>query len=100
MNLDFDPAALAELQQAAEWYEAHKSELRRAFLSEVLASLDRIIEHPRAWQQLGGDVRQFRLNRFPYGIVYELHDDRIMVLAIAHLHRKPGYWKRRRTKGD
>jgi plasmid stabilization system protein ParE len=97
--LDFDPAALAELEQAAEWYDAQRHELRREFLAEVLAGLDRIRELPKAWQLLGRSVRRFRLSRFPYGIVYQVHDDRILIVAIAHLHRKPGYWKRRLTKG-
>jgi plasmid stabilization system protein ParE len=99
MILDFDPAALAELEQAAEWYDAQGSKLRREFLAEVLAGLDRIIERPRAWQPLGRGLRRFRLSRFPYGIAYEVNDERILIIAIAHLHRKPGYWKRRLTKG-
>lgn len=99
MILHFDPAAFAELEQAAEGYEAQRSELRRQFVAEVRAGLGQILEHPRAWQPLGRSVRRYRLSRFPYGIVYEVHDDQILVVAIAHLHRKPGYWKRRLTEG-
>jgi hypothetical protein len=48
MILRFDPAALAELEQAAEWYEVQRHELGREFVAEVLAGLGKIGERPRA----------------------------------------------------
>jgi hypothetical protein len=40
-------------------------------------------------------MRQHRLNRFPYGIVYQVREDEIAILAVAHLHRRPRYWRDR-----
>jgi hypothetical protein len=33
--------------------------------------------------------------RFPFGVVYEIESENISVIAIMHLRRRPGYWKRR-----
>lgn len=99
MNVRFDPAATAELEEAAQWYEAQRVALRQEFLAEFQIGIQQITERPRAWQCVGPDVRRYRLGRFPYGIVYMLGDDRIIVvLAIAHLRRKLGYWKPRLKK--
>lgn len=36
------------------------------------------------------------LKRFPYGIIYAQLDERILILAVAHAKRSPGYWESRR----
>ena len=95
MILDFHPAAVVELEQAADWYQAYRSELMREFVDEVHSAFQKILEHPRAWQSLGSSIRQFRLHRFPYAVVYDVSGEQILVLAIAHLHRKPGCWRER-----
>jgi toxin ParE1/3/4 len=48
-----------------------------------------------AWPILEGDVRRCLVNRFPYGVLYSVESDRVYVLALMHLHRRPGYWKDR-----
>ena len=33
--------------------------------------------------------------RYPYGVIYTCVGRDVLVLAIAHLHRRPGYWRDR-----
>jgi toxin ParE2 len=63
-----------------------------------MAAADRIVRYPDAWQPLGEDIRRYRLSRFPYGVIYAIESGDIVVLAIAHLHRKPDYWRDRLQK--
>ena len=95
MRVRILPAAQAEIEDAAEWYEAARKGLAARFLDEFDAGLLRIAEHPNAWHPLSPRVRRYRLNRFPDGIIYHLRDDVIVVVAVAHLHRRPGYWHHR-----
>ena len=44
---------------------------------------------------VGEGVRRCRMNRFPYGLIYAVDNGDILVLAVAHLHREPGYWRDR-----
>lgn len=88
-------AAEIELDQAVRWYEAQAPRLGDAFLVEVLSAADRIALYPEAWQSLDEGVRRCRLSRFPYGLVYAIEDGDILVLAVAHLHREPDYWRDR-----
>ncbi len=56
----------------------------------------RVFSHPYVWPVLGsGDIRRCLTNHFPYGIIYCIEADEILILAVMHLHRKPGYWKER-----
>lgn len=66
-----------------------------AFLMETLHAFDLIEHHPDAWHPLSPSARRCRLRRFPYGVVYARVEDDILVLAVAHLHRRPGYWRDR-----
>jgi hypothetical protein len=84
-----------ELDDAIRWYDAQALGLGDAFLVEVLAAVHRITHYPRAWHLLGDGVRRCRLTRFPYGLIYTIDDTDILVLAVAHLHRQPDYWRDR-----
>jgi len=88
------PAA-AELDEAVAWYAAQAPGLERRFIDEVRAARKRIADHPHAWHPLGAGVRRFRLGGFPYGLIYVVEGEEIVVLAVAHLHSKPNYWRSR-----
>lgn len=62
---------------------------------EDLRSIELIPRHPSGWHPLTPEIRRCRLRRFPYGVVYTIESGEGHVLAIAHQHRKPGYWKDR-----
>ncbi len=95
MRVRILPAAKTEIEEAADWYEVAREGLAARFLDELDTGLRRIAEHPNAWHPLSPRVRRYRLNRFPYGIIYHLCEDEVLVVAIAHLHRHPGYWRHR-----
>jgi len=95
MTFDFHPEAEAELNEAVSFYEAAETQLGEEFLLEVFATIRTILSHPRAWPVLEGEVRRCLVNRFPYAVLYSIEPDRVFVLALMHLHRRPGYWKTR-----
>ncbi|MGH8618013.1 MAG: type II toxin-antitoxin system RelE/ParE family toxin [Burkholderiales bacterium] len=89
-----EPAA-EELDEAVAWYNAQVRGLGDTFLVEVLRVLSLVERYPRAWHPLGESTRRCRLSRFPYGVVYAVEPEEILVIALAHLHRRPGYWRER-----
>jgi len=44
---------------------------------------------------MGDDIRRALVHRFPYGVLYVLERDRLLIIAVMHLHRQPGYWQNR-----
>ena len=95
MKVRFLEIAEIELEEAVRWYAEQAPGLGDAFLIEVLATADRIMRYPEAWHPLGDNIRRCRLSRFPYGLIYTIASGDVLVLAVAHLHRRPGYWRDR-----
>jgi toxin ParE1/3/4 len=91
----FHPEAESEFVAAIGYYESCSDGLGLDFALEVHAAIQSICEHPRAWPVLENEVRRYQTRRFPYGILYNVENGLVFILAVMHLHRKPGYWKDR-----
>ena len=94
----FAPAAQAEFEAAAEWYESHSEGLGGKFTLAIDTVVNRIHESPSGFPIWDGD-RRFRraiVRRFPYILFYRETPDTIEVLAVAHAARDPGYWLKRK----
>ena len=98
MRLELHPEARAELRSAALWYDERRSGLGDEFIAEVSAALDRIGGAPEsypAWPRTraaGPLIRKATMQRFPYVIAFEKHEQQVLVLAVAHAKRRPLYW--------
>jgi hypothetical protein len=100
VRLEFTAIAELELDEAVAYYNGQQFGLGEEFAIEVSRAGDRILAHPHAWQQLEDGARRCRLNRFPYGLVYVVEDELILVLAVMFLRRDPTYWRDRLKKSD
>lgn len=92
MKIEFLEAAQTELDEAFNWYELQQVNLGIQFLTEFDAAIRRVIVYPKSYALLGSDIRRCLIKRFPYGILYGIDGDRIVIVAVAHLHRMPNYW--------
>jgi hypothetical protein len=90
-------AAREELTEAIAYYDAAKDSLGDEFLDEFVHATDRIRSWPEAWPKVSKRSRRCRFSRFPYGVIYEIRNEEILVIAVAHLARRPRYWKDPRT---
>lgn len=95
MKYGFHPLAEIELHEAADWYERELSGLGADFAEEFSRALTYLLEGPLRCRQIEPGVRRCLLKRFPYGIIYDVPADYLRIIAVAHLHRKPGYWRGR-----
>jgi plasmid stabilization system protein ParE len=88
------PPAAGQLRSAARFYEAQVPGLGHDFIQEVRATLVRIIQWPEAWQPLDVEIRRCRTHRFPYGIIYAMENNEVLVVSVMHLHRHPDSWRK------
>ena len=95
MRARFLLPARRELMDAIRYYNAQRVRLGDEFRDEVWDTLQRIKRFPGAWHPLSASIRRCQMNRFPYGPIYTESDDEILVLAVAHLHQAPDYWRSR-----
>ncbi len=81
--------------QAAKYYEMQAPRLGVDFLIEVERTADRIVEFPYAATKIRGEIRRKLFRRFPYAILYRAEPEEIVIIAVMHLRRRPGYWANR-----
>jgi len=87
--------ARRELREIVRYYNSQLPQLGEEFRDEAWETVRRIEEFPLAWHPLGGAIRRCQMQRFPYGIIYEPSEVEIVLIAVAHLHREPEYWRSR-----
>lgn len=94
----FHPEARAEMRESIEFYEARLDGLGLRFLSAVEQTTGWISTHPEAGAPLSGEFRKRIVPGFPYTIIYRAWEDYIYLVAVAHQHRRPGYWRDRSSR--
>lgn len=97
MKIRFLQPAEQELSEAVDYHEAQEPGLGFKLFEEIWAAIERIEQYPKAWQSVSQRARRCQTNRFSYGVIYQIREeeDEILIVAIAHLHRKPSYWRNR-----
>ena len=90
MKLAFHPEA-----EDTRFCERRSKGLGLDFLSAVEGTIARIRKFPDA-----GPIERARTRRrlapgFPFTVLYEVQRDRILIGAVMHQHRRPGYWVER-----
>lgn len=97
MRFRYLTPARHELDRQMEEYEEKIHGLGQGFLDEVEAAIGRVMENPAAWSPIETGIRRCLTRRFPYAVVYHYRENEseILIVAVAHTARKPGYWKGR-----
>jgi len=95
MKARFIFPANEELDEAVNYYNFQVPGLGNQFYKEVNQAIERIIKFPDAWTKVGKNTRRYLLRRFPYALLYSKENGKILILAVANLHRNPEYYKDR-----
>lgn len=95
MNYKFHPDALAEYREAALWYANREGSVAEKFVIAIEDAIQRIVEAPVRWRILEEDIRRCLAHVFPYAILYTIETDFILIVAVMHCSREPGYWRNR-----
>jgi len=94
-SVEFHPEAQGELISAAQFYERETEGLGLDFVATVQRAYERLPEFPGSGAPFGRRLRRLLVPKFPYGLVYRVEPERIYIVAVMHLHRRPGYWQSR-----
>ncbi len=95
MDIKFLAPAEDELLEAVAYYNTQSEGLGYEFAVEVKKTIERIVQYPEAWFPLSKRTRRCRTNRFPYGIIYQVRNNTVIIVAVMHLSRHPQTWKGR-----
>ena len=95
MTIRFTLIAEQEFRDAFDHYNLESASLGYDFADEVQNTLERIQSNPLAWTPLSTNSRRCLTKRFPFGIIYRIKEDTILINAVMHMHRDPVSWKKR-----
>src|SRR5690242_1404832 len=94
MNYRFSRAAEADLADAVAFYDAQRPGLGLRFAVEVGVALAAVVEAPTRWPETEPDFHRYRLDHFPYALIYRLlHRALLEVVAVHDLRSRPGSWR-------
>lgn len=94
-QLEYLDEALEEAEAAARWYAERSGSAAAGFADEIDAAIAAIEQNPNAWPPYDHGTRHYLLRRYPFSVVYRVESVRILIVAVAHGCRRPGYWKSR-----
>lgn len=89
------PEAEAEIDATATVYEAQQNGLGASFVAAVGRAVSFLRTYPEAGAPIGRSFRRVLVRRFPYAVVYRLDPEGAFILAVAHVRRRPDYWRHR-----
>ncbi|PIP39412.1 hypothetical protein COX18_10205 [Candidatus Desantisbacteria bacterium CG23_combo_of_CG06-09_8_20_14_all_40_23] len=95
MMINIHELAVKEFDEAIKWYEIQSKGLGKRFKKSVTDQLKKIKENPTWFLKETNNIYKAYVPKFPYKILFTSDKDRIVIWAIAHMHRKPWYWQSR-----
>jgi toxin ParE1/3/4 len=94
-RVEFDSGATEDVKAAVAWYRRRSNKAAVEFIEELNRATATIQEAPTRWAIQKNNTRRFSLWRFPFTVIFEEEDSRIVVWAVAHGSRRPDYWVKR-----
>ena len=95
LPVDYLPAARRDFDESFDWYAERSLSAALGFVDSVDAALSTISADSERFQAVDNVHRACPIKRFPFRIVYRVARDRIVVVAVAHAKRRPGFWRKR-----
>ena len=97
MIIRFLALAQQEVDDAVFWYSNQAKDLSYEFLDELDRAVRLVKSYSLAFPEIQPEIRRCLLARFPYAVIYGIDQQTIVVIAVSHLKRQPGYWADRIT---
>ena len=84
-----------EMTEAAVFYESRSARLGSEFLDDVQRAINRVSDYPYYGELIDLRFRRTLLHQFPFSLIYAVDETGIVIVAVAHHGRAPGYWRSR-----
>ncbi len=92
-SIEYLSGARADFDEAFDWYAERSVGAAIRFASAVEVALEAVVKDPDRFPRVSGGCAYCALRRYPFRIVFRNDPQRLVVVAIAHAKRRPGYWR-------
>lgn len=94
LNIEISKLAYNEIEESKEYYNIQKDGLGFDFKGDVFTAVNNIATYPNLYPIMSNNIRRCLLHRFPFSIFYTQKQNTVLILSVAHQHRKPRHWKK------
>lgn len=95
LPVDFLPGARRDFDESFDWYAERSTLAAIRFANAVEAALAQAASNSSRFPVVDQLHLQCQVKRFPFRVIYRIVESRVLVVAIAHAKRRPGFWKDR-----
>ncbi len=95
LSILLDPRAEEDIDTASQWYAKENTELALEFLDAIDAAVEFITQFPQAYPEVAPGIRRVLTKKFPFCIYYKVGNNRLTIVALLHIRRKPDIWRER-----
>lgn len=89
-KIEVRPLAAIEIIEAYDWYELQREELGLEFINELEIFYQNLLNNPKTYSYFEKPVREGKIHRFPYTVVYEVFDTTIVIYSVFMAKQDPG----------
>ncbi len=89
-KLEIRPLATIEILEAFDWYELQREGLGVEFLDELETFYNSLLQNPSSYGYYDKPIRQGKINRFPYVVVFEIFEELVVVYSVFMTKQNPG----------
>ncbi len=91
MKLKILSLAKCEIEESYRFYQLESKGLAIRFKEDLSDSIKLIQSFPKSWRIVSKNVRMCRMKKFPFGIMYQIRKDEILITSVFHFKREPKY---------
>ncbi len=95
MRVILHPEADEEFAGAVRFYQDLDAELGLRFYKEMERLIGQICAQPNLFRMFEPPARRHFSLDFPYAVIYVERPDCVWIVAVMHMTRRPGYWRKR-----
>jgi len=95
MNFRFLPPAQAELLEGIAYYAAIEAALGQRFEQAMASAVRHAVSHPERGARRSKNTRRWLVKGFPFSVIYRASPQEVVIVAVAHQRKLPGYWAQR-----
>lgn len=95
LPIDYLPGARRDFDESFDWCAARSTRTAERFVAAVDAALTNLANDLARFASPDGVHHECPVKKFPFRIVCRLVDGRVLIVAVAHAKRRPGYWRDR-----
>ncbi len=95
VTVEYLPAARRDFDESFDWYVKQSLQAAVRFAIAVDAAIIAISSDPERFPRVDKKHRGCPIRGFPFRIIYRVIENRLLIVAVAHAKRRPGYWRRR-----